>query len=253
MQENPDQGLLHHVLGAVLPAGQKVGSPHQPSVLCLDELLRTVHTTPDTSDPPKGCRSAVLSPPAAYFFLQQWQPFPKAWYLQGMVERDEAFGDFVRAESDGLFRVAVLLTGQRHSAQDLVQETLVRVYVHWPKAERADAPRAYVRRMLTNRYLRQRRSERDHLRGRDGPEADPMIIDAGFSVVEARDQVNRGLQQLPPRQRTAIVLRHYEHMTEKETASAMHCSVGTVKSLTSRGLRALRAHLAEPDSEGSSR
>lgn len=165
--------------------------------------------------------------------------------------REEPFVAFARAESDGLVRLARLLTGSQHAAEDLVQETLVRVFVHWGKVERADSPRAYARRMMTNVFLRQRERARPRTESLD--DAVAPAVEGGFAGVDARDQAARALVRLPVRQRTAVVLRHYEHMTESETARAMGCSAGTVKSLTSRGLAALRELLADSQDERSSR
>lgn len=151
---------------------------------------------------------------------------------------DQAYAEFARAEMDQLTRVALLLTGQQQAAEDLVQETLVRAYVHWKKVARADSPRAYVRRTMTNAFLRQK--ERDRARPELLGSVPDAALDGGYGQVDARAEVRQALLALPRRQRTAVVLRHYEHMTEAETARAMGCAVGTVKSLTSRGLASLR-------------
>lgn len=166
--------------------------------------------------------------------------------IKGGVVDEAAFVDFARAEHQRLLRVALLLTGERQGAEDLVQEALVRAYVHWGKVARANSPRAYTRRLMTNVFLRQR--EQAAARPQLVPaEGDPGT-DGGFGRIDTRDEVRRALAALPRRQRTAVVLRHYERMTEAETAEAMGCSAGTVKSLTSRGLASLRQQMA-PDRE----
>ena len=154
---------------------------------------------------------------------------------------------FLTGQQPGLLRAAYLLTGSSAAAQDLVQETLVRVLVQWRRVERADAPEAYVRRIMLNLFLSDRRrawsGELPHGELPDGPLPGPTAYDA----VDARDLLRRALLAMPQRQRAAVVLRHYEDRSEAETAALMGCSVGNVKALTSRGLDTLRAALAPTD------
>ncbi|MCU1624953.1 MAG: polymerase, sigma-24 subunit, subfamily [Frankiales bacterium] len=139
-----------------------------------------------------------------------------------------------------LFRSALLLTGQQTAAEDLVQEAMVVVLVKWRQVRRADSPEAYVRRVMTNAYLAQfRRRSRHEMPS--APEDLPESRSDDHSVrYSARDAVMMLLGELPPRQRAAVVLRHYDRYSEAETAQLLGCSLGTVKSLTSRGLAALR-------------
>ena len=151
---------------------------------------------------------------------------------------------FLARQQTGLLRAAYLLTGDSARAQDLVQETVVRLLVSWRRVERADAPEAYAQRVLLNTFLSGRR-RRWH---RELPYAEPPDAAGGpspYAVVEDHDELRRALQSLPARQRAAVVLRHHQDLSEARTAELLGCSVGTVKSLTSRGLAALRADLAE--------
>ena len=148
---------------------------------------------------------------------------------------------FIRALHPALVRAAFLLTGQDASAQDLVQETLVRVVLQWRRVTGSDVPEAYVRRVLLNTFLDGRR--RSWLRERSWSSPPEQAQHAAYEEVVDRDLLARGLLRLPPRQRAAVVLRHYEDCSEAQTAELMGCSVGTVKSLTSRGLVALRIQL----------
>lgn len=151
---------------------------------------------------------------------------------------------FVAAEQAALLRAAFLLTGSQDAAEDLVQETLIRVFVNWRRVSRADSPPAYVRRMLLSVFLRGReRSWHGEIPHGLLPE---LPGDAPYEAVDEQDAVRRALLTLPPRQRAAVVLRHYEDRSEADTASVMACSVGTVKSLTSRGLARLRDALSMP-------
>jgi RNA polymerase sigma-70 factor (sigma-E family) len=153
--------------------------------------------------------------------------------------------DFVTGQQPALLRAAYLLTGSSPAAQDLVQETLVRVLVQWRRVERADAPEAYARRIMLNVFLGgRRRAWVGELPHGELPET---ATASAYDGVDARDALRRALLAMPARQRAAVVLRHYEDRTEAETAALMGCSVGNVKALTSRGLVALRAALLAGD------
>lgn len=154
-----------------------------------------------------------------------------------MTARGEEFDEFVRDTSTRLLRTAVLLTGDRSAAEDLLQEMYERVYVRWRRIH--GAPEAYARRTLANLVTNRWRSR---TRKPEVPLADRHDVATadgadGFAV---RDQLLGALQQLPPRQRAVIVLRYYEDLTEAQTAELLGCSVGTVKSQASRALDKLR-------------
>jgi RNA polymerase sigma-70 factor (sigma-E family) len=145
---------------------------------------------------------------------------------------------FVAALQPALVRSAYLLCGSQQDAEDLVQETLVRIVQRWRRVAAAEDSAAYASRILLNVFL-SGRARRWH---GELPHAHlPETAGAGgYDRVEDRDRLRRALLALPPRQRAAVVLRHYEQRSEADTAVLMACSVGTVKSLTSRGLAALR-------------
>jgi RNA polymerase sigma-70 factor (sigma-E family) len=150
------------------------------------------------------------------------------------------FDDFVRTRSTGLLRVAFLLTGDRHAAEDLVQEVLEQMYVKWRRIE--GAPEAYARRALVNRSTNRWRS-----RGRrpEAPLAYHDVAEPDHSEdVAIRGAVVDALRSLPPRQRAAVVLRYLDDLPVSEVARAMDCTEGTVKSNAARGLDRLRAALA---------
>ncbi len=147
------------------------------------------------------------------------------------------FDDFVRSRSTGLLRVAYLLTGDRHAAEDLVQEVLEQMYLRWRRIE--GSPEAYARRALVNRSTnrwrwRARRPETPLESGHERPEPDH-----GDNVV-IRSAVLDALRGLPPKQRAAVVLRYLDDLPVHEVAAALGCSEGTVKSNASRGLDRLR-------------
>ncbi len=144
-----------------------------------------------------------------------------------------------------MVRTAYLLTGDNGLAQDLAQSTLASVYVHWGKVSRARDIDAYLHRILINTHLsrlrrrRVREVELDDRTARDATAADSATAD--FAAAAAwRVTVNEALAALPPRQRAVLVLRFWSDLTEVQTAVAMGCSVGTVKSQTFKALAKLR-------------
>ena len=140
-------------------------------------------------------------------------------------------------KGENLLRTAILLAGSRAEGEDLLQAALERVIKRWRWIR--GNPEGYLRRTLHHLAIdgwRAKQTWRARLGLLAAPEATPDTADA----VDQRDRVVRLLQQLPPRQRTAVVLRFWEDLTEAETAKAMNISVGAVKSATSRGLSKLR-------------
>ena len=150
------------------------------------------------------------------------------------------FAAFVRVHSTALLRSAFLLTGDRVDAEELVQDTLVRLYPSWHRVQAADVPLAYARRSLTNNFLngKRRRSSQDLLFA-DPPERgyDP---DIGGRLSD-RELVRELLDGLPPKQRAVLVLRYFEDLDDLEIASVVGCRRGTVRSILSRSLSQLRA------------
>lgn len=162
-----------------------------------------------------------------------------------------AFVAFATAQQADWLRRAYLLTGDRNTAQDLAQETAVRMLLAWRRVERADDPIAYVRRSMLHVFLRDRQ-RRWH--GEQPTAKLPEVATSpAYEAVEVRDQLRRSLLALPPRQRAAVVLRLVEQRTEAETAAALGCSVGTVKSLTSRGRASLRTLLSDTEEQSRDR
>ena len=155
--------------------------------------------------------------------------------------RDDEFRAWVEARRGDLLRTAVLLTaGDRWAAEDLVQTALTRLYVAWPRV-RPDAVDAYARRCLLNVLIDHRRlagTRREQTRSElpETPVDDRRPIDLRSAVFGA-------LAQLPPRMRAAVVMRHLLDFSVEETAEALRCRQGTVKSQTARALDQLRAAL----------
>jgi RNA polymerase sigma-70 factor (sigma-E family) len=144
---------------------------------------------------------------------------------------------FLAERADRLMRTAVLLAGGREAGQDLLQTALERLLRHWRRLD--GDPEGYLRRTLCNLaadgFRRQNRLRRKLLLLRSAPPpADPI------AEVDLRDALVRLLLQLPSRQRTVLVLRYWEQLTEAETAAVLGWPEGTVKSAASRGLQRLR-------------
>ena len=154
------------------------------------------------------------------------------------VAVDREFETFVASRWRPLLRAGWLLTGSWPSAEDLVQSALAQVWSAWPRVRDADEPDAYVRRMLTNQYLGQQRRRSageipsDVLPERAAPDA-TVDSDRRLALLGALDE-------LPPQQRAAVVLRYFHDLTLEQTAAALECSVGNAKSQTSRALAKLR-------------
>lgn len=151
-----------------------------------------------------------------------------------MRQRDEEFEDFTRANYQQLLRYATLLTAGAGWAEDIVQETLIRCLRRWGRI--GDGRRlAFARTVLFNEFLRAVRRER-----RAAPAEQVEVgLDIAAGVVARHDMVAM-MGQLPPRQRAAVLARVWLDLSERDTARQMGCTVGTVKSLTSRGLAHLR-------------
>ncbi|HEY7282950.1 MAG TPA: SigE family RNA polymerase sigma factor [Actinomycetota bacterium] len=163
------------------------------------------------------------------------------------IEGDVLVELYVR-HADRAMRVAYLLTGDRALAEDIVQEAFLRLFGRFLHIRNRAAFDAYLRRTvvnLANSHHRRRRAERSSLARRSGlRDPEPASRDLGEA-----DAMRRALLRLPPRQRTAIVLRFYEDLSEQQTADVMRCAVGTVKSLVSRGRETLRASVRAQESE----
>ena len=152
-----------------------------------------------------------------------------------------AFAEYARARTATLYRTAYLMVGDHQLAQDLLQEALVKTLVAWPRLRDRDDLEAYTRRVIVTTAISWRRRRSFHERPvealpeRSSPDPTEVLL--------THDAVVTALRSVPPRQRAAIVLRYYQDLTEKQTAEAMGCSVGAVKSQVSAGLQRLRATL----------
>lgn len=165
------------------------------------------------------------------------------------MTQDESYVAFVTARWTALFRTAYLLSGSASAAEDLLQGTLLKVYAAWGRIEGVAALEAYVRTMLVNAFLsdRRRQSAKRELSHAVVPER-PVASHEDYLV--DRSGLWERVKALPPRQRAVIVLRYYEDLPERQIAAVLGCSTGTVKSQASDALRTLRRVLdaSEPSS-----
>jgi RNA polymerase sigma-70 factor (sigma-E family) len=162
--------------------------------------------------------------------------------LEDTAEAD--FEEFVNACSPRLLRVAWLLTGDAHLAEDLLQTALAKVWPKWRRVS-TERPEAYVRKTIVHTHASWwRRRWRGEVPYGELPDttadgSDPVVgLDLEGAVVDA-------LRRLPKRQRAVIVLRYFEDLSVEDTAEVLGCGPGTVKSQTSRAIRALRETLSD--------
>ncbi|WP_199552595.1 SigE family RNA polymerase sigma factor [Streptomyces sp. N35] len=164
---------------------------------------------------------------------------------------EEDFEAFVDARGPRLLRMAWLLTGDAHLAEDLLQTVLARVWPKWQKIA-DDHPEAYVRKALVHTHAswwrRRWRGEVPH-----GELPDRAAALDAYEGVELEQSLAAAVRALPVRQRAVVVLRYFEDLSVEETAATLGCATGTVKSQASKALRTLRAVLPEQVGAGDDR
>jgi RNA polymerase sigma-70 factor (sigma-E family) len=163
-----------------------------------------------------------------------------------MSKHEAEFEAFARARAAELYRSAWLLCGDRHQAEDLVQETLAKVYARWMGrfARRIDNPAAYAQTTLTRTFLSNRRRRSSTER----PYADPPdgVVPDGTEASDARVVVTAALAGLGPDDRAVLVLRYLDDLSVEETARQLGLSAGVVRSRSMRALQRLRSRLDDP-------
>lgn len=175
----------------------------------------------------------------------------------GDSTHDAAFADFVHTAWPGLYRTAHLLLGDHGLAEDLAQTALAKTYTAWPRIREPEAAYSYARTTLVNTATSwfRRRSWRNEMPDEDLTNGAGADVSAHETDPTDRPALMAALAALPPRQRAVVVLRFYDDLSVAETADALGCSPGTVKSQTFAGLAALRRVLGEamvPASRGAS-
>jgi RNA polymerase sigma-70 factor (sigma-E family) len=160
-------------------------------------------------------------------------------YVEGVLVSETGFEEFVRARRSSLVRFGWALTGDRGQGEDLAQAAFDRLWPHWAKVSAGGDPWPYVQRIAINLALSWRRRRWRNEIPVAEPTAPPAADDDTDSWV-SRQLVAGWLDGLPPRQRAVVVLRFLMDLSVEETAVCLGCSIGTVKSQTSKGLQALR-------------
>jgi RNA polymerase sigma-70 factor (sigma-E family) len=155
--------------------------------------------------------------------------------------RDAEYCEYVAARLSSLRRLAAVLCDDPQRADDLVQAALIKLYVHWGRAQAADHPDAYARTVLVHEFIQERRSlwvKRVSLVGRVS-ESPAAMVDHDAAL-----DLRAAVAALPARQRATLVLRFYCDLNVERCAEVLGCSPGTVKSQTARALEAVRRALA---------
>lgn len=164
--------------------------------------------------------------------------------LERGSDDEERFRAFAAGAAVPLGRLAYLLCGDRHFAEDLTQSCLMKLYRVWPRIEQPEAVDGYVRRVLLRTWLNERRKPWRRAESRTGVVPDLVAAGSdpalGVGPDHVRQLLRQALAEVPPRQRAAVVLRYWSQLSVTETAAILRCSEGTVRSQTARGLAALR-------------
>jgi RNA polymerase sigma-70 factor (sigma-E family) len=167
---------------------------------------------------------------------------------------EQGFREFAVTHAASLRRTAFLFCGDWHTAEDLMQASLMKLYQAWHRVQQQDHVAAYARKILLRTWLDEKRRPWRRVEQRDGemPEladsdADPDLVS---SRLWARELVGKALLKVPPRQRAVLVLRYFEDLSVTDVAAVMGCTEGTVKSQTARGLVALRVAVDQLDNAG---
>jgi RNA polymerase sigma-70 factor (sigma-E family) len=155
-----------------------------------------------------------------------------------MNDRDEGFAAYFASRSGAMRGTAYLLCGDWHRAEDLVQNAFVKLYRSWNRIAEHQKLDAYTRRILVRTFLDENRRGFFHRERPTAEHTDRAV--PPVSGVEDRMVLLRALADVPPRQRAALVLRFWEDLSVEETAKALGCTAGTVKSQVARGLAAMR-------------
>jgi RNA polymerase sigma-70 factor (sigma-E family) len=163
------------------------------------------------------------------------------------VSEETGYADLVAARAPALLRLAVMLTGSRVEAEDLLQVTLLRAQPHADRIASLAAPAAYLRRIMVREHLSSLRTLRRRVRTGPLEGHDTAAPDDVAESVQRRETTWLLLATLPRRQRAVLVLRFYEDLADADIAAALGCTESTVRSNAARALATLRTRLAETE------
>lgn len=173
---------------------------------------------------------------------------PKTRPDEAPDEESWIFEAYAAARGAALVRFAILLTGDDHRAEDLVQEALTKAYLRWSRIRRTDNPDVYLRRLVINgsRSWWRRGANRETPAAVSAERAAPGDLGAEAA---ARDELWRLIAALSDQQRAVIVLRYYEDLDDATIAQILECTPGTVRTHAMRALHKLRVHLGEAEND----
>ena len=189
---------------------------------------------------PRQCRLEAVGPIVREGNLSVG--WTRRWVGRCVIDDQVSFEQYVRERGRALARTGAFLLGDPQLGEDLAQEVLAALSLRWRRVSRADNVEAYVYRAMTNTATswRRRRSWAEL-------PVDRVPEIAAIELPPYDDQLLSALRALPPRQRAVVVLRYYADRTEVQTAAALGCSVGTVKSQHANAVASLRASLPTAD------
>lgn len=168
-----------------------------------------------------------------------------------MQIQHDGFVEYAAGCVDELARLAYVLVGDYHRAQELVQDTLTEMWAHWPKVASASSRHAYVRKMMVNKHVSNCRKRRvKELLFSEPIESADAAASSQVGVVDERDALWKCLERIGHRQRVVLVLRYYADLDDHSIAITLGCRPGTVRSLAARGLTSLKLQI---DQEGHTR
>lgn len=153
------------------------------------------------------------------------------------------FEQFAAERLPAIAVFAAVLTGDRALAEDVVQDVLIRAHARWPKISALEHPGRYVRKMVVNQFLSARRRSWRLVPSGTGADIDDRRSGDYATDHAERDVLLAELGKLPARQRTVLVLRYYEGLSDAEIAAVLGCRPGTIRGYASRALAALRIEL----------
>jgi RNA polymerase sigma-70 factor (sigma-E family) len=163
---------------------------------------------------------------------------------------DDGFAEYVKEARPAIRRSAFMLVGDWYEADDLVQRTLIALYRRWNRLDGHDHLGGYVRTVMVRLVISDRRRHRwSREQTQDSLPEPPPEPDATRQIAD-RQLLIAALAELPPRQRSAIVLRYWEDLSVEETARTMGCSAATVRSQTARAMAILRRILLADSGQG---
>jgi RNA polymerase sigma-70 factor (sigma-E family) len=157
------------------------------------------------------------------------------------------FEEFAVSQLPAVLRFAAVLTGDRVSAEDIVQEILIKAHPHWNEISGLDRPELYVRKMAVNEFVSSRRRLRRLVPAGRGSDMDDRVTPDHATCYAERDALLTELAKLPHQQRAVLVLRYYDGYSDSAIAETLGCTRGTVRSHASRALATLRIEMSQAE------